>query len=96
VQYEWDPKKARGNARKHRVSFDEALTVFLDPLALTFDDPDHSADEHRFITIGLSSRDRVLVVAHVDRLDDRVRIISARRATSRERHDYEERRSQAV
>jgi uncharacterized protein len=93
VQYEWDPKKARGNARKHRVSFDEALTVFLDPLALTFDDPDHSADEHRFLTIGLSSRGRVLVVAHVDRLEDRLRIISARRATTRERHDYEERGS---
>lgn len=93
MQYEWDPKKARGNARKHRVSFEEALTVFLDPLALTFDDPDHSVDEHRFITVGVSSRGRVLFVAHADRLDDHIRIISARRATPKERHDYQERRS---
>lgn len=93
MQYEWDPKKARGNTRKHRVSFDEALTVFLDPLALTFADPDHSTGEERFITIGISSRGRALFVAHADRSDDRIRIISARRATSRERHDYEERRS---
>jgi uncharacterized protein len=91
VRYEWDEAKARSNVRKHGVPFSEALTVFLDPLALTVDDPDHSTDERRFITIGHSQRRRVLLVAHADRGDDRLRIISARRATRRERHVYEER-----
>lgn len=93
MQYEWDPDKARGNVRKHRIFFEEAVTVFLDPFALTFDDPDHSTDEDRFITLGVSSRERVLFVAHEDRRDDRVRIISARRATPTERHGYQERRT---
>ena len=88
--YEWDPAKATANLRKHRVTFDEAASVFRDPLALTFDDPDHSLDERRFITIGVSVRQRVLFLAHADRRVDRVRIISARRATPKEAHAYQE------
>ena len=89
--YEWDPDKAADNERKHGVSFDEAKTVFLDPFAETFNDPDHSVDERRFMTIGLSTRPRLLFVAHVDRGGDRVRIISARVATRGENHAYQER-----
>jgi uncharacterized DUF497 family protein len=89
VLYEWDLKKAAANLQKHKVSFLEATTVFLDPLAMTFDDPDHSAAERRFITIGWSQAGRLLLVAHADRRD-RIRLVSARRATRRETHDYEE------
>ena len=89
--YEWDPAKAADNERKHGVSFDEAKTVFLDPLAETFDDPDHSADERRLITIGASTQQRLLFIAHADRNVDRVRIISARLATRGETHAYQER-----
>jgi uncharacterized DUF497 family protein len=64
VIYEWDPRKAATNLRKHGVSFDEATSVFADAFALTFDDPDHSAEELRFITIGTSSTERVLFVSH--------------------------------
>ena len=88
--YEWDNAKARRNYRKHRVAFEEAATVFLDPLAITFDDPDHSEREHRFITIGWSNQRRVLFVAHAERGVDRIRIITARHATPREKHDYAE------
>ena len=91
--YEWDPQKAARNLRKHGVSFDETITVFLDPLALTFDDPDHSVDERRFITIGLSTKQRLLFVAHADRGEERIRIISARRATRGEKHAYKDRSS---
>lgn len=87
--FEWDPAKAAKNYRKHKVTFAEAAAVFLDPLAVTFDDPDHSEAEDRFITIGHSSRNRLLFVAHTDR-KERIRIISARRATRKEAHDYEE------
>jgi uncharacterized protein len=76
-------------AGKHRVSFEEAATVFGDPLAITYADPDHSTSERRFITIGRSSVDRVLIVAHTDR-DENIRIISARKTTQRERKHYEE------
>jgi hypothetical protein len=89
VTYEWDPAKAAANAKKHRVSFEEAASVFLDVSALTFWDPDHSAGEDREITIGRSVQQRILFVAHAAR-KDRVRIISVRRATSRERRQYEE------
>jgi len=89
VRYEWDPAKAARNERKHRVSFVEAATVFVDPLAVTFDDPDHSSDEDRFITIGHSTAGRLLFLAHADR-GAGIRIISARKATPREAHDYEE------
>lgn len=87
--YEWDPAKAAANIRKHSVSFEEAASVFLDPVALTFIDPDHSEDEERAITIGRSARGRVLFVAHTERRD-RIRIISARRATRREQEQYGE------
>jgi len=89
VNFEWDPGKARQNRRKHRIPFQEAATIFGDPLAVTYPDPDHSTSEQRFITVGMSSVGRVLIVAHVDR-NDNVRIISARKTTQRERKHYEE------
>ena len=88
MRFEWDRAKAETNVKKHRVSFDEAVTVFYDPLAATFDDPDHSIGEHRFVTVGLSSRGRLLVVVHVE-LGDSNRIISARLTTARERKRHE-------
>ena len=88
--YEWDPTKAAANLTKHKVSFDEATSVFTDPLALTFDDPDHSLDEKRFITIGTSSKQRIMFLAHADRGEDHVRIIHARPATKTEAHAYQE------
>jgi uncharacterized protein len=88
MQFEWDPAKAGRNAKKHRVSFDEAITVFYDPLAATFDDPRHSAGERHFITVGYSSRGRLFVVAHVER-GESIRIISARLATTQERKRHE-------
>ena len=89
MYFEWDPAKALRNRRGHRVSFEEAATVFGDPLALTYPDPDHSISEQRFITVGTSSANRVLIVAHTDR-DENIRIISARKATGREKKHYEE------
>jgi uncharacterized DUF497 family protein len=89
MEFEWDQKKAEENKRKHDISFHEAATVFGDPLAITFTDPDHSIDEERYFTFGLSRFDRLMVVSHVDR-GDRVRIISARLMTRRERRIYEE------
>ena len=89
VNFEWDPGKARQNRRKHRVSFQEAASVFGDPLAITYSDPDHSLVEQRFITVGMSSAGRVLIVAHADR-EANIRIISARKTTQRERKHYEE------
>ena len=86
---EWDPAKAASNRRKHGVDFGEAVTVLEDPLSTTYPDPDHSFDEHRFVTIGVSAMGRILVVALADRRAA-VRIISARRATPRERRFYEE------
>jgi uncharacterized DUF497 family protein len=91
VVYEWDSSKAAANIKKHHVAFTEAATVFLDPLALTYQDPDHSEGEQRYITLGESTRGRVILVAHLDR-DDRIRIISARRATRKEAHEYGEER----
>ena len=87
--YQWDPRKAASNLRKHGVSFQEAATVFHDPLALTYPDPDDSTLEQRFLTFGMSARARVLAVAHAD-VGAEVRIISARRATKREAHGYTE------
>ena len=89
--YEWDIKKAAENLRKHDVSFEEAKTVFLDPFAETFDDPDHSDDERRFITLGMSTSQPLVFVAHADSGEDRVRIISPRIATRRETHAHQER-----
>ena len=87
--FEWDQKKALANARKHRVTFEQAATVFTDPAALTFADPDHSADEFREITIGHTSQGRLLFVSHCER-GGRMRIIGARSATRAERQQYEE------
>jgi uncharacterized DUF497 family protein len=89
IGFEWDEKKSRSNARKHRISFAEAVTVFDDPIALTLDDPDHSRGERRFVIIGYSNRGRMLVVCHCDR-SDRIRLISARAADRRERRYYEQ------
>jgi uncharacterized DUF497 family protein len=89
VNYEWDAKKAKNNLRKHGVSFEEASTVFLDPLAITFPDPDHSDEDDREITIGLTTKNRVVFVSHCPR-GDRTRIIGARRTSRRERKQYEE------
>ncbi len=88
MQFEWDPKKAEQNLKGHDVSFDEAVTVFYDPLSATFDDPDHSANEQRYLTIGFSSKNHLLVVAHAER-GENVRIISARQATAHERKKHE-------
>ena len=86
---EWDLAKAQANARKHQVTFDEASTVFDDPQFITFLDVEHSDDEERYITIGLSREGRVLMVAHTERAES-IRIISARRATRNEEKFYEE------
>ncbi|MBI3398024.1 MAG: BrnT family toxin [Deltaproteobacteria bacterium] len=88
MEFEWDHKKASSNLRKHKVSFEEATTVFYDSLSATFDDPDHSTDEERLITIGYSSRSRLLVVSHTER-GKTIRIISARTATAHERKRHE-------
>ena len=88
MQFEWDREKAKKNLRKHRVSFEEAMTIFYDPLSATFDDPDHSIDEERFITIGYSTHCRLLVVSHTERRKT-IRIISARHATAHERKRHE-------
>ena len=87
--FRWDPRKAAANVRKHGVMFEEAATVFGDRLSVTIADPDHSADEQRFLLLGLSNRRRLLVVAHSER-GESIRIISARRVTRRERRTYEE------
>ena len=89
LRFLWDPRKAGSNERRHGVGFQEATTVFDDPLSVTIPDPDHSAAEQRFLLLGLSIRRRLLVVAHSER-DESTRIISARRADRRERRLYEE------
>ena len=88
MQFEWDREKEKRNRRKHRVSFDEAVTVFYDPLSATFDDSDHSFGEHRLITIGFSSHERLVVVSHTER-GNAIRIVSARPATAQERKRHE-------
>lgn len=89
MTFEWDPLKAKLNFWKHRVSFEEAGTALLDPLSKTGTDPSHSIEEHRFITFGMSARQRLLVVSYTER-DGAIRLISARLATTRERKIYEE------
>ena len=89
MEFEWDPKKAGSNERKHGVTFQEAATVFGDPLAITFEDLDHSVGEQRYVTFGLSLYKRLLVVSHADR-GVSIRIIGARTMTRRERKIYEE------
>lgn len=88
MRFTWDPRKATANVRKHHVTFDEAMTVFLDPLALVATDPDHA---ERSLIIGESIRQRVLLTVFVEHDDEAIRIISARRTTSRERREYEDR-----
>jgi hypothetical protein len=88
MRFAWDEQKATTNLAKHSVSFEEAATVFGDPLSDTFDDPDHSMEERRFLIIGTSDRGRMLIVAHTDD-GEVVRIISAREPTSGERKSYE-------
>ncbi len=91
MQFVWDQNKEKENIRKHGVSFSEAVTVFYDPLAKIAADPDHSRDEDRYILIGQSQRSRLLFVVHVDQPDkDRVRIVSARKATKKEITDFRE------
>ena len=89
LSFEWDPRKAAANLRKHKVSFEDAQSVFSDERARLIDDPDHSADEERFLLLGLSSSVRLLVVAHCYHAGSGViRIISARRATREEESSY--------
>jgi len=88
MQFEWDREKSKKNFKKHRVSFDEAVTIFYDPLSATFDDIDHSDNEKRLITVGYSSYSRLLVVAHTER-GKTIRVISARPATAHERKRHE-------
>ena len=91
--FQWDATKARSNVQKHDVTFDEAASVFLDPLALTVYDEGSSRDEERWFTVGFDARGRLLAVAHTYQITEatraRIRIISARKATKRERNDYE-------
>ena len=92
LRFEWDRQKAATNLRKHGVSFDEASTVFHDPLARIFDDKDHSEEERREIIVGHSVTGRLLIVSFIERTENVIRIISARSTTTREREDYEENR----
>lgn len=89
MKFKWDPRKAKSNRTKHGVSFQEATTVFGDPLALTFDDPDHSIHEDRFLTFGLSKTGKLLIVSHTIR-NEHIRIISARVMSKQEKQIYEE------
>ena len=89
LTFEWDKVKARKNYDKHRVAFDEGRTIFGDPFLLTFPDMDSSELEVRYISVGISAKDRILVLAHTERLG-KIRIISCRRATAHERRAYEE------
>ena len=89
LTFEWDPRKALANLSKHGVSFEEASTAFGDPLSLTIPDPEHSRGEERFILLGQSGHGRLLVVVHTED-NDHIRIISARRASRREKKTYEE------
>ena len=89
LSFEWDEEKATANLKKHRVGFDEATTVFTDPFSMTIHDPEHSADEQRYIDIGSSDKGRVLLVVYAER-GSTIRIVSCRKATSSERKLYEE------
>jgi uncharacterized protein len=89
MEFEWNAEKAAANVKKHGVDFNEAAAVFADPLSVTFGDPDHSEDEDRYISIGTTDRGHLVIVSHTDR-EDRIRIISARKATRGERRAYAE------
>ncbi len=88
IQFIWDENKSRENKRKHKVSFEEAQSTFLDENAIRFFDPDHSEDEDRFLLLGMSFKLRVLVVSHCYRENDSIRIISARKADKKEQSNY--------
>ena len=90
MEFEWNKNKAASNLSKHGVSFDEARTAFDDPLYIDFYDPDHSYDEHRYIIIGQSMQNSLLVISYTER-GNVIRLISARKATRKERETYEER-----
>jgi uncharacterized protein len=89
IKIVWSEKKNRQNIRKHKVDFNEAKSIFDDPLQISINDPDHSFDEYRFITIGMIENNRLVIVAHTFR-DDKIRIITARKPTRGERKNYEE------
>jgi uncharacterized protein len=89
-RFEWDRQKAASNVRKHGLTFEEASTVFRDPLAIIFDDEDHSAAEHREIMIGHNHNGRLVIVCFTEKAEGLIRIISARLATKKEREKYEE------
>ncbi|WP_071192745.1 BrnT family toxin [Trichormus sp. NMC-1] len=88
LKFEWDEDKDKLNQKKHGVSFEEAVSIFNDPLSINFDDPEHSLGETRYIIIGLSDQGRYLFVSHADR-NDKIRLISARLVTPKERRYYE-------
>ena len=87
--FDWDEVKAKANLKKHKVSFEEGKTIFNDPFLFTFPDIEHSVDEERYINIGLSASGRILIVTHTER-HEKIRIVSCRKATARERRFYEE------
>jgi uncharacterized protein len=89
LRFEWDEEKAVGNYDKHGVTFEEGVTVFYDPLSISIDDPGHSEEEERYVDIGASENGRVLVVSYTER-GRNIRIISCRKATRKERRQYEE------
>ncbi len=89
LKFEWDPQKAESNLKKHGISFEEASTAFKDPLSLTIADPLHSDDENRYVLIGVAFNKRTLVVVHTE-MEDYIRIISARKATKKERKYYDQ------
>ena len=88
LAFEWDEQKAKANQRKHSISFEEASTVFDDPLSVNFDDPDHSIEENRYLIIGLSDQSKFLFISYTDR-DHKIRLISARLVSPKERRYYE-------
>jgi hypothetical protein len=90
MEFEWDPHKDRLNQETHGISFEEAATVFDDELQTTIQDPDHSIGEFRYLTLGFTTSGHLVVVSHIEDEDDRIRIISARRATTHEHRTYEE------
>lgn len=92
LDFEWEEDKAAANQKKHKISFEEAKTVFADPFSITINDPAHSVDEHRFADIGASASQKVLVVSYTER-GQKIRLISCRKATKAERKIYEERKS---
>ncbi len=90
MDFEWDQNKARKNQKKHGVSFSEASTIFGDPLELTISDPDHSQEEFRFLSVARSALGNLLLVSYTERQENRIRIISARKATKYEKRQYEQ------